>query len=187
MAPTEARDMVFAGAGILWGVVTVFRGFQEWREENRRKGREGDFMKRWFLMMWVSTVALGFCSLSYAQEAKPPQDLQAYLEQLQAKLEHTARRANQPTASGSSVVGLRGSKQEPLSKQLYWKGKTGNAPVSPEEVKLLRTAVEQSRAGQNAEAVTTLKSFQEKYPKSALNADAEETLRLLSAAPSVTP
>jgi hypothetical protein len=30
MNPGEARDLMFAGAGILWGVVTVFRGVQEW-------------------------------------------------------------------------------------------------------------------------------------------------------------
>jgi len=33
MGPSEARDLVFAGAGILWGTVTVFRGMQVWRKE----------------------------------------------------------------------------------------------------------------------------------------------------------
>ncbi len=33
MGPGEARDLMFAGAGILWGTVTVFRGMQIWRKE----------------------------------------------------------------------------------------------------------------------------------------------------------
>ena len=33
MGPSESRDLVFAGAGILWGTVTVFRGMQVWRRE----------------------------------------------------------------------------------------------------------------------------------------------------------
>ena len=106
---------------------------------------------------------------------------------LQVKLEHTAQRANQPGSSGSSVVGLRGSKQEPISKQLYWKGKTGATPVSPEEVKMFRTAIEQAQAGQKTEATVALKSFVDKYPKSGLKGDAEDTLRLLAAAPAAAP
>ncbi len=96
------------------------------------------------------------------------------------KLEHTAQRANQPNAAGSSVVGLRGSKQEPVSKQLYWKGKTGATNVSPDEVKMFRTAIEQAKAGDKDQAVTTLKSFVEKYPKSGLKGDADDTLQMLA-------
>ena len=138
-----------------------------------------NFMKR--AMALVISV-LAFASVSYAEESKPVQDLSAYLDQLQVKLEHTAQRANQPTSSGSSVVGLRGSKQEPLSKQLYWKGKTGNTPVTPEEVKMFRTAIEEAKAGKKDEAVSSLKSFVEKYPKSGLKGDAEDTLKMLAAA-----
>ena len=136
-------------------------------------------MKRFSLLL------VGCLTLSVwgrAQDVKPAQDLAAYLEQMQVKLEHTAQRANQPSSSGSSVVGLRGSKQESASKQLYWKGKTGNAPVTPEEVKMFRTAIEQAKAGQKDVAVTTLKSFVEKYPKSGLIGDAQDTLNLLIAA-----
>ena len=127
-----------------------------------------------------------FGPMGRAEEPNPAApDLAAYLDKLQVKLEHTAQRANQPSATGSSVVGLRGSKQEPVSKQLYWKGKVGNTPVSPEEVKLFRTAIEQAKAGQKDQATATLKSFIEKYPKSGLKGDADDTLQLLaSAAPS---
>src|SRR5438876_12022787 len=114
----------------------------------------GVFMKRFSLLL-VGFMALG--SWGWSDDAKPAQDLAAYLEQMQVKLEHTAQRANQPSSSGSSVVGLRGSKQESASKQLYWKGKTGRAPVTPEEVKMFRTAIEQAKAGQKDVAVATLK------------------------------
>jgi len=120
---------------------------------------------------------------SRAEDAKPPTDLAAYLEQLQVKLEHTAQRANQPSSTGSSVVGLRGSKQEPISKQLYWKGKVGNTPVTPEEIKAFRTTLEQAKAGKKDEATAGLKSFLDKYPKSGLRGDAEDTLALLAPAP----
>ncbi len=131
--------------------------------------------------MLVGLLALG--SWGWSEDVKPAQDLASYLDQMQVKLEHTAQRANQPSSSGSSVVGLRGSKQEPVSKQLYWKGKTGNAPVTPEEVKMFRTAIEQAKAGQKDTAVATLKSFVEKYPKSGLTGDANDTLKLLDSAP----
>jgi hypothetical protein len=36
MAPIETRDLLFAGAGILWGIVTIYHGMGEWR---RRKTR----------------------------------------------------------------------------------------------------------------------------------------------------
>jgi TolA-binding protein len=138
------------------------------------------------MTMWLLAgllAPLGAEQKAAAPAAAPAQDMQAYLDELQVKLEHTARRANQPTASGSSVVGLRGTKQESLSKQLYWKGKTGSARVNPEEVKLFRTAVEEARAGQTTQAAATLKDFQQKFPKSPLLPDAEEMQRRLSAAP----
>lgn len=103
-----------------------------------------------------------------------------YLEALQAKLDHAARRANQPTSEGSAVVGLRGSKKESASKQLYWKGKKGDIAVAPEEIKSFRAAVEQARAGKTTEAVSALKTFQEKYPTSALLPDVQETIAQLS-------
>jgi len=125
--------------------------------------------------------------ISLAEDPKTAPDLAAYLEQLQVKLDHAAQRANQPSSTGSSVVGLRGSKQEPVSKQLYWKGKPINAPVSPDEVKMFRTAVEQAQAGKTAEATVTLKSFEEKYPQSGLKSDADDTLKMLASAPVSAP
>src|SRR5882724_3561437 len=137
-------------------------------------------MKR-FTVLLVGLLALGVSAR--AEDAKPAQDLASYLDQLQVKLEHTAQRANQPSSSGSSVVSLRGSKQESASKQLYWKGKSGPAPVTPEEVKMFRTAIEQAKAGQKDVAVVTLRSFVEKYPKSGLIGDANDTLKLLAPVP----
>lgn len=146
-------------------------------------------MKRLIIMLLGILVS---APMGWAEEAKaapavaqpaPHRDLAAYLDELQLKLEHTAQRANQPSAAGSSVVGLRGSKEEPISKQLYWKGKVENTPVTPEEVKMFRTAVEQARAGKKDEAAASLKSFLDQYPKSGLRGDAEDTLALLAPAP----
>ena len=141
-------------------------------------------MKRTVLLL-ISLVLL--IPNSWAEEAKPAKDLAATLSELELKLDHAARRANQPSAGGSSVVGLRGAKQEPVSKQLYWKGKTGNTPVTPDQIKAFRTAVEQAKAGKNDEAIAGLKSFIAKYPKSGLRPDAETTLGLLTAPPTPVP
>jgi len=118
--------------------------------------------------------------LAAAEAVPAPTDVNSYLEQLQATLEHAAQRANQPGAAGSSVVGVRGAKEEPLSKQLYWKGKEGPVPVSAEEIRVFRAAIEEARAGLKTDAVAALEKFQQTYPRSALNPDARETVRLLS-------
>jgi uncharacterized membrane protein YsdA (DUF1294 family) len=36
MIPSETRDLIFASAGILWGLVTVFRGIQEWTHKKNK-------------------------------------------------------------------------------------------------------------------------------------------------------
>jgi TolA-binding protein len=74
---------------------------------------------------------------------------------------------------------LRGAAQESASKQLYWKGRRGAETVTPDEVKVFRSSIEQARAGKTAEATASLKSFQEKYPKSPLLPDVQETLAKL--------
>ncbi len=122
-----------------------------------------------------------------AEEAAQPQEVTKYLDQLQAKLEHTAQRNNQPNSAGSSVIGVRGTKQEPLSRQLYWKGKPGKETVSAEEIRVFRAGVEQARAGRKNEAISTLKSFEEKYPKSPLRVDAQKTIDILAVGPNNLP
>ncbi len=36
MAPPDAREIVFAGAGILWGATNFFRGLNIWRADKPR-------------------------------------------------------------------------------------------------------------------------------------------------------
>ncbi len=123
---------------------------------------------------------LWFCANGFGDSATTSADLTAYLAQLELQLNHIAQRANQPAAWGTSVVGLRGSKQEPVSKQLYWKGKKTSAPESTDEIRMFRTALDLAKAGQRPAALATLKSFEEKYPKSSLRSDADETIQRLS-------
>src|SRR5947209_6407359 len=103
----------------------------------------------------VFALSMGMSRVVRAEEKKEMTRAQ-YLQELQLKLDHAAHRANQPNAEGSTVAGLRGSKQESGSKQLYWKGKEGRTPVAPEEIKAFRAAVEQARAGKDAEAQAAL-------------------------------
>jgi hypothetical protein len=122
---------------------------------------------------------MGALGISRGEEKKNPESLGEFLERIQVKLDHTAQRVNQPNKGGSSVVGLRGSKKENTSQQLYWKGKNKPAEATPEEVKMFRNAVEEARAGRKAEAISLLNNFQAKYPQSALLADVKETLHRL--------
>jgi TolA-binding protein len=140
-------------------------------------------LKKWNTIVSAAVLCIGLAGRVRADDKKADVSLAQYLEQLQTKLDHTARRVNQPNAEGSSVVGLRGSKQEAPSKQLYWKGKKGKEAVSPEEVKAFRAAVDQARAGKNADAITSLKTFQDTYPKSALLPDVNDTLARLNTTP----
>lgn len=32
----DARDLMFAGAGVLWGAVTAYRGFKAWHNDYKR-------------------------------------------------------------------------------------------------------------------------------------------------------
>ena len=36
MGPGETRDLMFAGAGILWGIVTIFHGMKTWARAAKR-------------------------------------------------------------------------------------------------------------------------------------------------------
>ena len=130
-----------------------------------------------------SLVAIGLIALFSgsvrAEDAKPAVSLNDYLQQLQVKLDHTAQRANKPSSGSTSVAGLRGAPQA-KSAPLYWKGKKGSEPVNVVEVKAYRDAVEQARAGKRPEAIALLNTFQEKYPKSPLMPDVQETLHRLS-------
>ena len=40
MVVSDGREIVFAGAGILWGVTTFFRGFRVWRDEHKSVARK---------------------------------------------------------------------------------------------------------------------------------------------------
>ena len=137
-------------------------------------------VKKILVMSMAGAALMVFSGPSRADDKPANGDLTHYLQQLQVKLDHTAQRANQPTAEASSVVGVRGTKPEAASKQLYWKGKKGKAAVTPEEISLFRSGVDQAAAGKKDDAIVTLNSFQEKYPKSALLPDVQETLRRLS-------
>jgi hypothetical protein len=42
MRNTDTRDLIFAGAGILWGSVQIYRGCQLWRQEQQRSRMSRD-------------------------------------------------------------------------------------------------------------------------------------------------
>src|SRR5690242_9999781 len=100
----KPNDVMYAGAGLLWGVVTVVRGARaSWQRRVMAAGVTVTVAFALYLFMCVSARAE-----EVAPAATKP-DLQTKIEAMQAKLDHAARRANQPAAGSSSVIGLRGS------------------------------------------------------------------------------
>ena len=70
----DPNDVMFAGAGILWGMVTLFRGMQAWHRRLMTIG----------LMMTI--ICLGYLAMAFADTpAAPVASKQTYLEELQAK------------------------------------------------------------------------------------------------------
>jgi hypothetical protein len=63
---------------------------------------------------------------------------------------------------------------------LYWKGKkTGEEPVTKEEMTQFKAALEPAVRGERETAITALERFLEQYPESALVPDAKKTLDLV--------
>ena len=135
-------------------------------------------MKRGMLVLIGSLCALPL----YA--AQPEPTLSDYLDGLQKKLDHAAQRANQPSASGSAVMGLRGSKVDANASPLYWKTAAGAAPASIDELKRFREAIILARQNKKDEAISELQAFRVNYHKSVLIPDVEQTLQKLTAKPS---
>ncbi len=107
-----------------------------------------------------------------------------WLNKLKTRVNRTKAKHNRIVA----VASVRGAKAEEPT-PLYWKGKTGKSAISPEELKKFEDAIDMATAGKTDDAKTNLEGFIAAYPKSALVADAKETIALLtpeSAASSAT-
>lgn len=102
-----------------------------------------------------------------------------WLKDLDARIRQTEKkRAGALTAAAS----VRGDKQSD-AKEIYWKGRKGQRPVTAEELDSFKAAVALAQEGKNAEAKKGLEDFTAKYPESALAPDAKEALTYLAAAP----
>lgn len=123
-------------------------------------------------------VMAGLClSVASAQEKKES-GLSGWLKDLQKKIEQVVPKKSIPMTTG--VAGVRGAKEESQAK-LYWKGKKGEAPITEEELKRFKAAVETVSKGNAEAAIKGLDEFMKQYPDSALIPDAKKTLDMVKA------
>jgi TolA-binding protein len=87
---------------------------------------------------------------------------------------HSQAKQNQLIA----VAAVRGDEQ-PDAPPLYWKGKAGNDKVDKKELQDFDMAISKALDGDNATAQKQLSDFIATYPKSAMVADAQLTLKKL--------
>jgi hypothetical protein len=95
---------------------------------------------------------------------------------VQKKIDKIVPKKIQPLSTGAA--GIRGAKED-ASVKLYWKGKKSHEPVTEEEMKEFKAAIEHIVKDDRAAAVTVLEKFLTEYPSSALIPDAKKMLDLL--------
>lgn len=100
--------------------------------------------------------------------------LQAWLKDLKKRVGHSQAKQNQLIA----VAAVRGEEQ-PDAPPLYWKGKSANEKVDKKELQDFDMAISKALDGDNATAQKQLTDFIAAYPKSAMLADAQLTLKKL--------
>jgi TolA-binding protein len=134
-----------------------------------------------FKKLAVLTVIAGLCcSVALAQEKdkKAGSGISEWLKSLQQKIAQIVPKKSAPQST--VVAGVRGTKENPAT-HLYWKGKTGDEPVTEEELLAFKKGIDMAAAGDRNEAMKVLQEFMKQYPDSALIPDAKKTLDLVKA------
>jgi len=85
------------------------------------------------------------------------------------------------------VAGVRGAKDDNGRSKLYWKGKTGEEPVTEEELAEFKEGLAFVEAGKKTEAIHEFEEFLQQHPDSALVPDAKKSLDLLKAEAKAEP
>jgi len=122
------------------------------------------------------------CAVAAAQEQekKTGPTISEWLRSIQNKIAQIVPKKSVPLVTG--VAGVRGAKEDATVK-LYWKGKTGDEPVTEEELLKFKASVDLAGKGDKAGSIKALDDFMKEYPGSALIPDAKKTLDLVKAEP----
>lgn len=129
-----------------------------------------------FNRLFSLTIIMGLCcSPAFAAEPKGS-SLADWLKVVQKKIAKIVPKKIKPLSIGEA--GLRGTKEN-ASVKLYWKGKKSEEPVTEEEMKEFKVAIDLIVKDDRAAAGTVLEKFLKQYPDSALIPDAKKILDLL--------
>ena len=121
-------------------------------------------------------VALSFLTALVCLPAGAEWSLKDWLKELDAKIHRTEEKHKSQLTAAAAI---RGTKQDDSETKLYWKGKKKAEPLTEEELNEFKAAVALAEEGKPTEAEKSLNAFLEKRPKSALAADARQTLELM--------
>ncbi len=137
--------------------------------------------------MLVILAMIGFSMTSaFAQESgqdKQGPRISEWLKAIQHKIAQLVPKKTVQTST--SVAGVRGAKQDSQAR-LYWKGKSGDEPVTENELADFKKGIDLAEKGDSAGAATALQEFMKQHPDSALIPDAKKTLDLVKAEPPKT-
>lgn len=132
-----------------------------------------------FNKLFSLIVITGLCCTTALAQDQKGSALADWLKAVQQKVNTIVPRKALPRSSGDADV--RAAREDSPVK-LYWKGKkTGEEPVSEEELTTFKAAIESAVRGEREAAITGLEKFLEQYPDSALVPDAKKTLDLVKA------
>jgi len=126
--------------------------------------------------LMILLLAAGGAALAEEKQAQKESGLSSWLKSLQKKMESVNPKKPLPMSTG--VAGVRGARQEDRAK-IYWKGKSGEEPVTETELADFKAAVELAGKGDPAAAAKGLETFIQQYPDSALIPDAKKTLDMV--------
>ena len=131
-------------------------------------------------LLAISGIVVMCCSIALAEDQgkKTGSGISEWLKSLQKKIAQIIPKKGAPQTT--VVAGVRGAKQD-ASTRLYWKGKTGDEPVTEEELSEFKKGIDLAAKGERSESLNALQDFMARYPDSALIPDAKKTVDLVKA------
>lgn len=125
----------------------------------------------------IALTMLALCTTIAPAQEKKESGTSSWFRNLQKKINIISPKKTLPVSTG--VAGVRGAKEESGKGKLYWKGKTGEEPVTEVELAEFKEGIAFVEAGKKAEAIHEFEEFLKIYPDSPLIPDARKSLDLL--------
>lgn len=131
-----------------------------------------------FNKLFALVMITGLCCAPALAGQPKGSSLADWLKVVQKKVDKIVPKKIPPMSTGAA--GIRGTKED-ASAKLYWRGKKSDEPVTEEEMKEFKAAIDLIARDDRAAAGSVLEKFLMQYPDSALIPDAKKMLDLLKA------